>query len=109
MANALVTLLWPLVADIAEEKAKAILADFVREINEESQQYLAGDGGAELDKLLGAVPDELKPLVKSVVIEYTVALATKPLQEAVDKAWAEVERINKSDVAASSPKISLNA
>ncbi len=91
--------IWPLVRDVGEEKAKAEVVKLVAEVNEEAGQWLQGEGSERLRQLLfdADVPEELWPVLAPAIIAFACAAVEKPLQKAVNDAWAEVEKINPGD------------
>jgi hydrogenase maturation factor HypE len=99
--NALTKFLWSLVAEVGEEKAKGLIADLVRELNEEVQQLMDD----EMDELLKDVPDELLGVVGNVLFVLADGPLADKVQKLVDKAWAEAEKINPGDAPTAPPEV----
>ena len=100
---------WTLAREVGEEKAKAVIADFVREMNEEVQQYVAGPGAARLDQLLEGTPPELALPLRQGIIELVTSAGEEAVQPIVDKLWSEVEKFNPSDAPAAAPVVDFTA
>jgi hypothetical protein len=101
-------ILWKFFREQGEEITKDKVADLVAEVNEEGQQWIAEVGEPKLDELLADVPAELAEQIKPAIIALVVEAVEAPLQKALDRAWAEVEKINPADAPDPSPVVDLD-
>ena len=102
MLTAIKRLFERLAAEAGEEKAKAIIAEAVADINAEAQKLLENPS-----QLADVVSDWEPEDVVDVLVGVAAWLEDK-VQDGVDRLWDKVEDINPHDEAGPAPDVDLD-